>query len=164
MDLAFHAHTLHQVYLLVLDRIVPLKPPAPFHQMIVLEQVRLVGDVNPHHRYRTGTIFLGLPTLSIKLHPTIAAMSSVFKNTPPHSNVLSVPRDLLALTIYVLICVPIPMNALLYAQYAARLLHVSMIESVMRVFTQGRRNLYAKASLSRVASGAVVVALLEQML
>lgn len=127
--------------------------------MIVRRQVRPAGADNQHHRCQIETISSGLRILNTKLLALIMAMPDVSKSTLRHFNALYAQNGLPVPTTCVLISAPTLMSGLLSAQFVGKHLHVSTIESVMKVCIRERRNSYAKESSNKVGSGVVVVAL-----
>jgi hypothetical protein len=86
----------------------------------------------------------------------MVAIRNVYKSILQLFNVHFVQNGSPELTTYVLICVLIPMSGLSSVQSVAKHLLANMIGKDTKACIQEKRNLSARASLSKVASGVAV--------
>jgi hypothetical protein len=120
---------------------------APFHQVDV---------VSPHLHFLIETTSWALRTPNTKLPLLTVAIRNVYKSILQLFNVHSVQNGSPELTTYVLTCVLIPMSGLSFVQSVAKHLLANMIGKDTKAYIQEKRNLSARASLSKVASGVAV--------
>ena len=141
-----------------MTQVIPLAFPAP--ETLHLHRDRHLAARRPLQS-RTVTTFSSLPT-RIDHRPLDRKSGS--KNILLRSNVTSVQRNLLELTIFDLIFALIQTSDRLSAQSVAKLSLVNMIAKGTRVCTAERRSLFAVVNWARAVIGDAVEDLLVRTL
>lgn len=164
--LVFLGQVRHPGLLLVLALNYHPNPPMTlvhYHHLIDLGLLLQAGVVSRHRHFPIEIIFWALQILSIKLQ-LLTGMQSAYKSTQQHFNVHCALNGSPVHTICAHICGLILMSVLSCVRFVVKHLLANMIGNDTKGCIQARRNLFARASLSKAANGVVAAALLVQTL